>query len=49
MYEKKDSCVCVLERSNRVHANGAQECQRAARGGVKHWEDACVGFCPSCS
>ncbi|RLM94248.1 hypothetical protein C2845_PM08G11170 [Panicum miliaceum] len=28
--------------SNRVHANGVQ----GVRAGVKHWEGACVGFCP---
>ena len=35
--------ACVLaEGSNRVHANGVQ----GVRAGVKHWEGACVGFCP---
>ena len=37
------ACAYVLaEGSNRVHANGVQ----GVRTGVKHWEGACVGFCP---
>ena len=37
------ACACVLaEGSNRVQANGVQ----GVRAGVKHWEGACVGFCP---